>query len=60
VEHFTDYESARLNSADAREWLEGLKSYTRRWIEEHRNGGADNWTVGSLCRVYGRLSLRLY
>jgi hypothetical protein len=46
-EHFTDYESARLNSADAREWLEGLKSYTRRWIEEHRNGGADNWTVGA-------------
>jgi len=46
-EHFTDYESARLNSADPREWLEGLKSYTRRWIEEHRNGGADNWTVGA-------------
>ena len=46
-EYFTDYESARLNSSDAREWLEGLKSYTRRWIEEHRNGGADNWTVGA-------------
>jgi hypothetical protein len=46
-EHFTDYESTRLNSADAREWLEGLKSYTRRWIDEHRNGGADNWTVGA-------------
>src|SRR5260370_29660373 len=39
-EHFTDYESERLNSADAREWLEGLNSYTRRWIDEHRNGGA--------------------
>ena len=46
-EHFTDYESTRLNSADAREWLEGLKSYTRRWIEEHRHGGTDNWTVGA-------------
>jgi hypothetical protein len=46
-EHFTDFESARLNSADAREWLDGLKSYTRRWIEEHRDGGADNWTVGA-------------
>jgi hypothetical protein len=44
-EHFTDYESTRLNSADAREWLEGLKSYTRSWVKEHRNGGADNWTV---------------
>ena len=46
-EHFTDYESARLNSSDAREWLEGLKSYTQRWVDEHRNGGADNWTVGA-------------
>ena len=55
-EHFTDFESARLNSADAREWLEGLKSYTRRWIEEHRNGGADNWTVGA-CGILGRLPL---
>ena len=40
-EHFTDYESTRLNSADALEWLEGLKSYTQRWVDEHRNGGAD-------------------
>ncbi len=49
-EHFTDYESTRLNSSDAREWLEGLKSYTRRWIEEHKNGGADNWTVAACAR----------
>ena len=38
-EHFTALESAQLNSQDAREWLSGLKSYTRRWIEEHRDGG---------------------
>jgi hypothetical protein len=44
-EHFTTLESARLNSEDAREWLTGLKSYTRRWIEEHKDGGGDHWTA---------------
>jgi hypothetical protein len=44
-EHFTVAESGQLNSQDAREWLNGLKSYTRRWIEEHKDGGADHWTV---------------
>jgi hypothetical protein len=44
-EHFTVAESAQLNSQDARKWRNGLKSYTRRWIEEHKDGGADHWTV---------------
>src|SRR5579871_2754588 len=48
-EHFTVLESTQLNSQDSREWLRGLKSYTRRWIEEHRDGGADNWTVAAAC-----------
>jgi hypothetical protein len=43
--HFTALESAQLNSQDAREWLSGLKSYTRRWIEEHKDGETDHWTV---------------
>jgi hypothetical protein len=43
--HFTVVESAQLNSKDAREWLTGLKSYTRRWVDEHKDGGADRWTV---------------
>src|SRR5262249_32957250 len=43
--HFTQDESALLNSADAREWLKGLKSYTRRWVEAHRTGSVDTWTV---------------
>ena len=43
--HFTALESAQLNSQDEREWLTGLKSYTRRWIKEHKDGGADHWTV---------------
>ena len=46
--HFTVVESAQLNSKDAREWLTGLKSYTRRWIEQHKDGGVDHWTV-SVC-----------
>ena len=43
--HFTVVESAQLNSQNARDWLAGLKSYTRRWIEEHKDGGVDHWTV---------------
>jgi hypothetical protein len=46
-EHFTALESAQLNSMDAREWLSGLKSYTRRWVDEHKDGGADHWTVAA-------------
>ena len=46
-EHFTTLESAQLNSEDAREWLSGLKSYTRRWIEVHKDGGVDHWTVAA-------------
>ena len=45
--HFTEEESRQLMLADAREWLAGLKSYTRRWIDEHRNGCEDTWTVNT-------------
>lgn len=43
--HFTDEESRQLRSSNAGEWLNGLKSYTQRWIEEHRYGCEDTWTV---------------
>jgi hypothetical protein len=43
--HFTEEESGQLQSRDAREWLKGLKSYTRRWVEHHRHGCEDTWTV---------------
>ena len=43
--HFTPDERRQLNSPDAREWLKGLKSYTRRWVDAHRNGAEDTWTV---------------
>jgi len=44
-DHFTPDERRQLNSPHAREWLRGLKSYTRRWVDAHRNGAEDTWTV---------------
>jgi hypothetical protein len=44
-EQFTAEESALLASSDARLWLDGLKSYTRRWVERHHDGRKDTWTV---------------
>ena len=41
----TDFEQSLLNSRNSRVWLEGLKIYTRRWVEQHRNGTRDHWTV---------------
>jgi hypothetical protein len=41
----TDFEQSLLDSRDPRVWLEGLKIYTRRWVEQHRNGIRDHWTV---------------
>jgi hypothetical protein len=46
-EYFTAEESAQLSSTDERVWLAGLKSYTRRWVEAHRDGRKDTWTVAS-------------
>lgn len=34
---FTETERCLLRSGDAKFWLQGLKSYTRRWAERHRN-----------------------
>ncbi len=42
---FSNSEMRLLKCRNPEVWLEGLKSYTRRWIERHRNGGADHWTV---------------
>jgi len=41
----SDFELRLLKSRDPRVWLEGLKLYTRRWVEEHRNGVSDGWMV---------------
>ncbi len=42
---FSNVELSLLRCRNPEVWLEGLKSYTRRWIEKHRNGGTDHWTV---------------
>jgi hypothetical protein len=49
--HFTDEESRQLRSANAGEWLDGLKNYARRRIEQHRNGCEDTWTVTGTRRI---------
>jgi hypothetical protein len=40
----TNFELSLLNSRP-RVWLEGLKLYTLRWVEQHRNGSWDHWTA---------------
>lgn len=42
---FSNFELSLLKCRSPEVWLEGLKSCTRRWIEKHRTGGADHWTV---------------
>ncbi len=48
---FTDAERAQLESGDPKTWLRGLQRFTRRWVERHRDGEADTWTVipGTAC-----------
>ena len=45
VAAFTMRERTQLESGILQCWLEGLQSYTKRWVEEHQGGGADTWTV---------------
>jgi hypothetical protein len=42
---FTDPERRLLQSGDERLWLEGLKSYTARWVEQHRDERRDTLTA---------------
>ena len=50
---FNETERAQLQSGDPAIWLKGLQSYTRRWVEEHRSGRADTWTVSPAPSVEG-------
>ena len=43
--NITNVELSLLDSRNPRVWLEGLQAYTRRWIEQHRNGIRDHWTA---------------
>lgn len=42
---FTEAERVLLRCDDAKLWLQGLKSYTRRWIEGYRNDRKNPWDV---------------
>ena len=37
----SNFELSLIKSRNPQVWLEGLKLYTRRWIEQHRNGFRD-------------------
>jgi len=43
--NITNFELSLLDSRNPRVWLEGLQAYTRRWVEQHRNGIRDHWTA---------------
>ena len=47
VAAFTERERTQLESGVPACWLEGLQSYTKRWVEEHHGGEADTWTVAA-------------
>jgi hypothetical protein len=40
----SNFELSLIKSRKPQVWLEGLKLYTRRWIERHRDGGQDRRT----------------
>jgi hypothetical protein len=44
---FSEIERTQLESGSPELWLQGLQNYTRRWVEQHRHGGVDTWTVVS-------------
>jgi hypothetical protein len=40
----SNFELSLLKSRNPQVWLEGLKLYTRRWVEQHRKGSRSCWT----------------
>lgn len=42
---FSEEERRLVESGEPKLWLKGLQGYTRRWVQRHRNGGADTWTA---------------
>ena len=46
---FSDAERAQLETGDPALWLQGLQSYTKRWVEAHSDGTADMWTIYTTC-----------
>ena len=44
---FTEGELILLNSGNPRDWLQGLQSYTLRWVEQHHAEFSEHLAVGS-------------
>lgn len=38
------YAFANISSDNEAEWYRDMSDYTRRWVEEHKDGRADTWT----------------
>ena len=51
----SNFELSLLKSRNPQVWLEGLKLYTRRWIEQHRNGFRGRWTEVCPQRLQGQV-----
>jgi hypothetical protein len=45
LRHLEPWEEQCLCSSDPRAFLEGLRSYTKRWVEKHKDLVKDEWTV---------------
>ncbi len=51
----SNFELSLLKSRNPQVWLEGLKLYTRRWIEQHRNGFQDRSASARPLRFQGQV-----
>jgi hypothetical protein len=47
----SNFELSLLKSTNPQVWLEGLKLYTRRWVEQHRSGFGDRRTAAQAQRL---------
>jgi hypothetical protein len=51
----SNFELSLLKSRNPQVWLEGLKLYTRRWIEQHQNGSRNRWTEACPQHLQGQI-----
>lgn len=50
-EAVSESERRRLVSGNQRAWYDGVQSYMRRWVAEHKDGRADTWTSNARRRA---------
>lgn len=43
-EPMNKYESMKLSNKSQKQWHRSMKSYMKRWVEEHKDGREDKWT----------------